>query len=274
LAAGAAGLIALGSVLIIQGSASAAVPINHFPVIRFWNSYHVVTMKLPARVWCPPSKPFCEWQLYVNEPDIPSQRTVGTAMGTSGILTVNYPKHFCGTIQADAIVGPAPWLLEFGHQKAVDTGGACGGSTTTTTTKPPHTTTTTTTKPPHTTTTTKPPHTTTTTRPHHTTPTTEPSTTTTTNALPFSGSTTSAVAAVAAAPTTTPYDPNHASQLPFTGADVRPLAIVGGILILMGIYILTTLEQRRRAMRRMAYAMRTSEAAGRATRITRWFLGD
>ena len=85
---------------------------------------------------------------------------------------------------------------------------------------------------------------------------------------------TAPVAAVAAAPTTTPYDPNHASQLPFTGADVRPLAIVGGILILMGIYILTTLEQRRRAMRRMAYAMRTSEAAGRATRITRWFLGD
>ena len=117
LAAVAAALIALGSTFVIVGSASASAPVGHFPVIRFWPNYNVVTMTVPLRVWCPKSKPFCEWQLYVNEPDIPSQTLVGTATGTSGILTVKYPKHFCGVIQADALVGPSPWLFQFGHKK-------------------------------------------------------------------------------------------------------------------------------------------------------------
>ena len=119
LAAVAAALIALGSTFVIVGTASASAPVGHRPVIKFWPNYNVVTMTVPLRVWCPKSKPFCEWQLYVNEPDIPSQKLVGTATGTSGILTVNYPKHFCGVIQADALVGPAPWLFQFGHKRTI-----------------------------------------------------------------------------------------------------------------------------------------------------------
>ena len=96
--------------------------------------------RVPERAWCPKTEPFCEWQLFVDEPDIPSQTVVGTATGTSGILTVNYPKNFCGVIQADAIVGPSPWLYQFGHRKMIKTGKSCNGPppTTTTTTTPQH----------------------------------------------------------------------------------------------------------------------------------------
>jgi len=52
------------------------------------------------------------------------------------------------------------------------------------------------------------------------------------------------------------------------------VAFIGVVLILLGFYILTTLEQRRRALRRMDYSMRSSSAAGVATRTSRWFLGD
>ena len=78
------------------------------------------------------------------------------------------------------------------------------------------------------------------------------------------------VAAADASTTTT----KAVAELPFTGADIRPVAFVGVVLIMLGFYILTTLEQRRRAFRRMAYSMRSSPAAGVATRTTRWFLGD
>ncbi len=275
LAAVAAVLIALGSIFVIVGTASASTPIGHYPTIKFWNSFQVVTMRVPERAWCPKTEPYCEWQLFVDEPDIPSQTVVGTATGTSGILTVHYPKDFCGVIQADAIVGPSPWLLQFGRRHMIKTG-SCG-TTTTTTTKPPPTTTTTFRPPPTTTTTMK--HcvctTTTTTKPktHPKTTTTTTTTTTHSSQLPFTSST-SAPAAVAGQSDGTTQPARLLAQLPFTGADVRPLVLVGSALILMGIYILTTLEQRRRAMRRMATSMRTSAAAGVATRTSRWFLGD
>ncbi len=271
LAAVAALFIALGSMLVIAGSASASTPIGHFPTIRFWNSYNVVTMTVPERAWCPKTEPFCEWQLFVDEPDIPSQTVVGTATGTSGILTVNYPKNFCGVIQADAIVGPSPWLYQFGHRKMIKTGKSCNGPPPTSTTRPPHNTTTT--RPPHTTTTTRPPHTTTTTKPHHHTTTTVAHTTTPKRQLPFT--TSSEPPAVAAGSNgSDPSTTSPPAQLPFTGADVRPLIVIGSAFIVAGIYILTTLEQRRRAMRRMSYSMRSSAAAGYATRTSRWFLGD
>lgn len=267
LAAVAAAFIALGSIFVIVGTASASTPIGHFPTIRFWNSFKVVTMDVPERAWCPKSEPYCEWQLFVDEPDIPSQTVVGTATGTSGILTVHYPADFCGVLQADAIVGPSPWLLQFGRRHTVKTG-SCGTTTTTTTVRPPPTTTTTL-RPPPTTTTTRPCNCTTTTKPYS-----HPTTTTTTTAqsLPFT-STSSAPAVIGRSDGPTPTT-DAVAQLPFTGADVRPLALIGSALILMGIYILTTLEQRRRAMRRMATSMRTSSAAGYASRTSRWFLGD
>jgi cobalamin biosynthesis Mg chelatase CobN len=190
---------------------------------------------------------------------------------------VSYPKDFCGVLQADAIVGPSPWLLEYGHQKMIKTKKSCDPHTTTTT-MASTTTTTTTTKPQNTTTTTtKPRTTTTTTKPkshhHHHAATT---TTTTTAQLPFTSSTSPAAVAAAAAvvrSATTTSDP-VTTQLPFTGADVRPLAIVGTLLIIFGLYILTTLEQRRRVLRRMSYSMRSGSAAGFRIRTTRWFLGE
>jgi hypothetical protein len=267
LAVAASVMVALGSVLVIEGTASAATPVAHFPVIRFWNAYERVTLNVPARAWCPKSKPKCVWELFVNEPDIPAQTVVGIATGTSGVLMVDYPAHFCGVLQADAIVGPSPWLLEYGHQKMIKTG-RCDPNTTTTTGASTSTTR---------------PHgssTTTTTKPHATTTTTKPKihvVTTTTVKLPFTSSTAPAPAAVAAtvatvAASTTSAPPT--AQLPFTGADVRPLAILGTLLIIFGIYILTTLEQRRRVFRRMSYSMRSGPAAGFATRTTRWFLGE
>jgi hypothetical protein len=45
------------------------------------------------------------WTLFVNEPDVAGQPTVGTATGTSGTLVVPYPKNFCGVIQGDILVG-------------------------------------------------------------------------------------------------------------------------------------------------------------------------
>jgi hypothetical protein len=268
LAIAASVMVALGSMLVIEGAASAATPVAHFPVIRFWTAYHRVTLDVPARAWCPKSKPKCVWELFVNEPDIPAQTVVGIATGSSGVLMVDYPAHFCGVLQADAIVGPSPWLLEYGHQKMIKTG-SCDPHTTTTTGVPnststtrPHSTSTTTTRPRSTTTTTKPKH--------HVV-------TTTTVKLPFTSSTTpatvGAVAATAAVNASTTSAPPTA-QLPFTGADVRPLAILGTLLIIFGIYILTTLEQRRRVFRRMSYSMRSGSAAGFATRTTRWFLGE
>jgi hypothetical protein len=271
-------MIALGSILVVVGSASALTPIGRFPVIRFWTSYRVVTMHVPARVWCPKQRPDCVWELYVNEPDIPAQTTVGIVSGRSGILTVPYPKSFCGVLQADAIVGPSPWLLEFGHQKMIKTGKRCDSppttTTTTTTTVPkstttttkPHTTTTTTTTKPKSTTTTKP-KSTTTTKPH--------TTTTKQSQLPFTSSTApAAVAAASGSSTSSTKADAPTAQLPFTGADIKPLIIVGSVLILLGLYILTTLEQRRRAVRRMAYSLRSGSAAGFATRTSRWFLGE
>ncbi len=270
LAAVAAAFLALGSIFVIVGTASASTPIGHFPTIRFWNSYKVVTMDVPERAWCPKTEPYCEWQLFVDEPDIPSQTVVGTATGTSGVLTVHYPRDFCGVLQADAIVGPSPWLLQFGRRHMVKTG-SCNTTTTTTVRPPP--TTTTTLRPPPTTTTTRPCNCTTTTKPKsHPSTTTTTTTTTTAHSLPFT-STSAAPAVIGRSDPPTPTT-DGVAQLPFTGADVRPLVVIGSALILMGIYILTTLEQRRRTMRRMATSMRTSAAAGYANRTSRWFLGD
>ena len=282
LALAASVMVALGSLLVVQGSAEASTPVAHYPVIRFWSAYNEVTMNLPARIWCPKFTPDCEWQLYVNEPDIPGGPEVGMEIGRSGVLTVAYPKNFCGILQADAIVGPSPWYLQFGHQKMIKTGTECGGTTTTdpstTTTTSTSTTTTSTT----TTSTTEPRSTTTTTKPRPTTTTTRPrSTTTTTKAkssLPFTSTPApaAAVAAAAAAATSTTTGKTEATtaQLPFTGADVRPLLFLGVALIILGIYILTTLEQRRRMMRRMSYSLRSSEAARYANRTSRWFFGE
>lgn len=248
----AATLIVLGVVLLTAGTADASARVTHFAYIKFSDSTGEVTLQIPT---APCDS--CEWMLSVNEPEVPGQTVVGSAVGTSGLLTVAYPSEFCGVIQADAFRGPAPWDLRFGHKRTIQTANPC---VTTTTSEPP-TTTTTTTKAP-TPTTTKPPTTTT------------PPVTKATSQLPFSNSASSsttthpvAVAAVSATATS----PTQAT-LPFTGLNVKPLALIGTTLIIIGLLILTTLEQRRRALRRLSVVVRTGPE--HASRASRWFLGE
>ncbi|HEX7442814.1 MAG TPA: hypothetical protein VF320_02945 [Acidimicrobiales bacterium] len=61
--------------------------------------------------------------LFFNEPA--TGAVVGTATGTSGTLTIAYPRDFCGVIQADALIGPAPWRSKVGHQRTIQTAASC-----------------------------------------------------------------------------------------------------------------------------------------------------
>ena len=238
LAVASVGLVALGVALIGSGPASASGR-GAFPIIKFWPTDKVVTLEIPSPPCRGSHPPGCVWRLIVNEPKVPAQTLVGTAQGTSGILTVAYPENFCGEIQADAEVGPAPWSLVIGHRATIQTAAVCDPVTAPTTVTPTTAT-----------------------------PTTTPPATTPTAQLPFTGSaSTSTTNPVLVAQTTL-------ERLPFTGVDVKPLAIVGTFLILLGLNILTTLEQRRRALRRVGYAVRSSPASAYASRASRWFLGE
>jgi hypothetical protein len=214
----AVGSVALGVVIPSAGAASASSRGGRFAVIKFSPASQVVTLDLPTR-GCPARHPSdCVWKLVVNEPGVPGQPSVDSnpPTGTSGVLTVAYPKNFCGVIQADVMIGPAPWRLQFGHKATIQTASVCDPSQ-----------------------------------------------------LPFTGSTPASGSrgAVTVAKTTP-------AQLPFTGIDVRPLAIVGLSLMLFGLSLLTTLEQRRRTLRRFRYATKSNPASSYASRALRWFLGE
>jgi hypothetical protein len=262
-AGAAATLIVLGAVLLNAGTAGATARGTDFARIKFSDAAGQVTLKLPT------SCQSCTWMLSVDEPQAPGQPVVGTAIGTvdttSGVLTVAYPSGFCGVIQADAFLGPAPWDLRVGHKRTIKTD-PCTTTTTTTTTTSTTTTTTTTTS---TTTTLAPTTTTTSTTLAPTQPVTKA-----TSQLPFSNSasssTTTSPVAVAAV-SGTAKSPTQAT-LPFTGLDVKPLALIGAALIILGLLILSTLEQRRRALRRVTAAVRTTP--DHASRASRWFLGE
>ncbi len=64
------------------------------------------------------------------------------------------------------------------------------------------------------------------------------------------------------------------SQLAFTGAEIVPLAIGGLALLFAGIYILTSLEQRRRALRRASKAMTPESVSAGAVKMSNWFMGE
>jgi hypothetical protein len=245
LAAAAATFVALGSTLVIQGTAGADVPIAHYPAIRLWNRYEVATLSLPSKVPCPRSQPDCKWKLTVYETVASSHTVVGSVVGDAGTLTVTYPQYFCGVLIAEAFVGPGPYILQREIQQSADTGGACGAGTGANATTVGSTTAATTVAVAH-------------------------------GAVirTYPQGTPVVVAAAAAHPRRVTYVVGRTRVLAFTGADIKPVAFAGGFLMLLGFLILTTLEQRRRAMRRMAHAVRTSEASGHATRITRWFMGD
>jgi len=243
LACAAAALIAIGAVLITAGAASAATA-AHFPVIRFWPSYRVVTLAVPYT--CPPTRPSCVWMLDVNEPDVPLTPTVGAPIGSfPTTLEVAYPENFCGVLQADALVGPAPWIFAVGHQVTISSKRRCHG--------PPASSTTTTQG---------------TVAASSTTP--QVSTTEEKSQLPF----TVAGASVVASSTSSSAAKTASATLPFTGPDVKPLLVVGAALVIAGLYILTSLEQRRRAVRRLALSVRTSAAGRYTSGTTRWFLGE
>jgi hypothetical protein len=216
-------------------------------ILRIDDAAGLVELIIPTPA-CPESNLHCEWMLLINEPELPGQPVVGSVTGTSGVLTLAFPK-FCGVIQADSLIGPAPWMRTHGVRRRLDT---CTTPTTTTsttkptssTTKPPATTTTTTTKPPQV---------------------AAASTTPTTSALPFT-------AATSASPTTSSPHVAAAAQLPFTGLDIKPLILLGSVLILFGGLLLTTVESRRRALQR-ASAIRLEHVKEGTRRTSSWFLG-
>ena len=211
----------LGLLATISGTASASVPPNAFPTIRFWSAQNEVTLQVPTPA-CPASRPSCEWTLFVNEPDVPAQTMVGAVSGTSGILTVAYPADFCGVIQADAILGPSPVRLEVGHQRAVTTAPDC----------PPITT----------------------------TPTPKPNPGASGDGPPSPTGTGTSTGTSTGTPTLTNVIAHPASadaaQLPFTGIDIKPMGYIGVAMVVAGLLLLCTLEKRRRALQHVARVSR------------------
>jgi hypothetical protein len=190
----------------------------------------------------------CKWMLFMNLPFMPHQPRVGYVVGKSGTLVLAYPT-FCGVIQADALRGPAPWKFRTGIREKIEN---CTNVGTTTTTSAVATSTTASTQPEHTVAAVS-----------TTTPTTAAAAT---SALPFSGTSSSAVPAATTATTA-------AAQLPFTGFDVRPLLLIGTALVLLGGLLLSTVESRRRMLRR-ATAVTLADVKDGARRTSTWFLGQ
>jgi hypothetical protein len=223
-------IVAIGSVIVLVawsvtlgGAAWSAADSPSGPVITFNDAAQQVTLTIPTPA-CPTSQPDCQWKFFLNEPKLSVD--VATVFGTSGVLTLDYPKDFCGVIQADAYVGP-PFVAKRGFQHTIED---CTTPTTTTTTTEPPTTTTTTTAPP--TTTTVPPI------PPPTSgsnipPPTPPAPT----ALPFT------------APATTSTVAAPLTQLPFTGKNIKPILFAGLVLVLVGLALLAPSRYWRRMSR-------------------------
>ena len=136
-------IVAIGSVIVLiawsvtlGGAAWSAADSSSGPVITFNDAAQQVTLTIPTPA-CPTSQPDCQWKFFLNEPKLSVD--VATVFGTSGVLTLGYPKDFCGVIQADAYVGP-PFVAKRGFQHTIED--CTTPTTTTTTTEPPTTPTT------------------------------------------------------------------------------------------------------------------------------------
>ena len=276
-------LVAIGAALISAGEAWSA-PVVHYryPVLRISAANQQAQLRIPVPA-CPTSNPDCVWMLFVNEPNAPGQPVVGMVTGTSGVLTVAFP-DYCGLIQADALIGPAPWVLKRGVHRVIDgctdpTTTTTTSSTTTTSTEPPTTTTTsstttTSTEPPTTTTSTEPPTTTTSTSTSTSVPPnvaagnggTSTTTTVKPSSLPFTGSGSNGSGGSGGTGAT-------AAQLPFTGSNLKPLIILGSLMVLIGLFLLSTVESRRRTLRRAA-AINLAPVKDGVRRTSSWFLGQ
>jgi hypothetical protein len=259
----AGSMVCLGAIMVTGGAAgSAAAHPSHVGtesrhpgggltrdaarigkgILKFDNVVQQATLTLPPPP-CTGSQPNCQWMLFMNEPRVDGKPVVGMVTGTSGVLTLKYPP-FCGIIQVDALIGPSPWVFESGLTHVI---AGC---------KPPPSTTAT---PPTTTTSPVPPKVSS----SNSVPPQVSSSSTIPNgssALPFT-----------AATSTTPIV-NGASQLPFTGADVKLLAILGSLLILVGGLLLTTVESRRRALTR-GMMIKLDQVKDGANKTSSWFLG-
>ena len=236
-------IVAIGSVIVLiafsvtlGGAAWSAANSSSTAVITFDDAAQHVQLTIPTPA-CPTSQPDCQWKFFLNEPKLSVD--VATVYGTSGVLTLDYPKDFCGVIQADAYVGP-PWVAKRGWQHTIDD---CT-TPTTTSTEPPTTTTTTNVPPTTTTTTNVPPVPPPTSGPSIQPPAPAPA------ALPFT-----APATTVAAPLT---------QLPFTGKDIKPYLFAGLTLVALGLALLAPSRFWRRASRPGSVAV---------SRASRWLSG-
>jgi hypothetical protein len=222
-------IVAIGSVIVLiafsvtlGGAAWSAADSSSPAVITFNDAAQQVQLTIPTPA-CPTSQPDCQWKFFLNEPKLSVD--VATVYGTSGVLTLDYPKDFCGVIQADAYVGP-PWVAQRGFQHTIeDCEPPPTTTTTTTTTAPPPTTTTTTNVPP------VPPV------PPPVSGSNIPPPTPPPAALPFT------------APATTSTVAAPLTQLPFTGKNIKPILFAGLTLVALGLALLAPSRYWRRASR-------------------------
>ena len=249
-------MVVSGAAVFNSGSASATSSKSSQPVLQFNDAAKEAELIIP-RPACSTLFPKCQWMLYMNLPMMPNQPRVGFVIGRHGVLVIPYPK-FCGVIQADALVGPrsdsSTWVYRTGIRQHI---GNCGHPGTTTTTTDPEPTTTTTTDP---------------VVEAATTTTSEPPVVAAKTETPTGGGTTSALPFTESSTTTSTVAKLVAAQLPYTGIDAKPLAFIGSTLIILGGLLLTTVESRRRMLRR-ATAIRLDRVKDGARQTSSWFLG-
>jgi hypothetical protein len=258
-----AALVSAGTAWSAPGHAAGAHDRSSQPQLSYDNATQQFILQLPTPV-CPKTAPDCQWLLWVNEPQVSGMPLIGAKSGSAGTMTITVP-NFCGVVQADVDLGPAPWTFVKGLRRHLD---SCESTTTTTSGAAPTTTTTTSGAAPSTTTTVAP--TTTTVAPTTTTTTVAPkvaAASTTTVALPFTAATSSSTTTPGAVAAT-----STATQLPFTGVDLRPLVLLGTLMIIIGGFLLSTVESRRRLLRR-ATAVKLDQVKDGARKTSSWFLG-
>jgi LPXTG-motif cell wall-anchored protein len=197
-----------GSVLAASPAAAGGTP----PVqIAFDDAAQQVALTIPTPS-CPAGEEVCKWILFVNEPKVPGKPVVGSAKGTTGVLTVKYPSHFCGVIQADARSGP-PWAQVYGLFHTIKSSGCAPPDSTTTTLSSP--------------------------------PTTQAQAPPTVSAASIPPAVVASVSATSTTPSTEPPAATHTSatdgpagQLPFTGADIALLSWLGLTGLVTGLVLL------------------------------------
>ncbi len=126
---------AVTAVALSGGTAWAAGASVPGPQLAFDAPQQQASLVISAPA-CPTSDPGCEWMLFMNAPLVPNAPVIGEVTGTSGRLTIPYPTDFCGVVQADALIGRAPfvgaaaWTYVSGMRTSISTcqSGSGGGT--------------------------------------------------------------------------------------------------------------------------------------------------